>query len=119
PVLRLDGIVHGDGGRLPRRGRRVALRRSLPPAGLARHRGEALMLRGLLLWLALVLCMPQARALERPGVTFKVFQFPPDRIPRIDGDDSDWAIVPDSYAIGLDQLVDTEAPGGHGTHRDP
>lgn len=77
------------------------------------------MLRGSLLALMLLICMPQAWALERPGVTFKVFQFPPDEIPRIDGDDSDWAMVPDSYAIGLDQLVDTEAPGGHGTHRDP
>jgi hypothetical protein len=40
-------------------------------------------------------------------------------IPRIDGDDSDWAMVPDSYAIGMDQLEDTEAPGGQGTNRDP
>jgi hypothetical protein len=46
-------------------------------------------------------------ALERPGVVFKVFQFPADKIPRIDGDTSDWAIVPDSYAVGLDQLRET------------
>jgi hypothetical protein len=31
----------------------------------------------------------------------------------------DWAMVPDSYAIGMDQLEDTLAPGGHGTDRDP
>jgi hypothetical protein len=60
-----------------------------------------------------------ALALERPDVTFKVFQFPPDMIPRIDGNTDDWAMVPDSYAIGMDQLEDTEAPGGHGTERDP
>jgi hypothetical protein len=46
-------------------------------------------------------------ALERPGVVFKVFQFPADKIPRIDGDTSDWEIVPDSYSIGIDQLKDT------------
>lgn len=46
-------------------------------------------------------------ALVRPDVEFKVFQFPRDMMPRIDGDISDWEIVPDSYAIGLDQLVDT------------
>ena len=40
-------------------------------------------------------------------------------IPRIDGNDDDWAMVPESYAIGMDQLEDTEAPGGHGTNRDP
>jgi hypothetical protein len=40
-------------------------------------------------------------------------------IPRIDGNDDDWAMVPDSYAIGMDQLVDTEAPAGTVTPRDP
>jgi hypothetical protein len=65
----------------------------------------------------LVLC--PAGALERQDVTLKIFQFPPDRIPRIDGNDDDWAIVPDSYAIGMDQLEDTEATGGHGANRDP
>ena len=32
-----------------------------------------------------------------PAQIFKVFQFPADKIPRIDGDDSDWTIVPESY----------------------
>jgi hypothetical protein len=45
--------------------------------------------------------------LERPGVEFKIFQFPANRIPVIDGNASDWSIVPDSYAIGTDQLRDT------------
>ena len=43
-----------------------------------------------------------------PAQVFKVFQFPPDQIPRIDGDDSDWAMVPDSYTIGLDQMHDDQ-----------
>lgn len=60
-----------------------------------------------------------ARALERPEITFKIFQFPPNMIPRIDGNADDWAMVPDSYAIGMDQLEDTEAPGGHGADRNP
>jgi hypothetical protein len=46
-------------------------------------------------------------ALERPEVEFKIFQFPADRIPRIDAKTDDWEIVPDSYAIGSDQLSDT------------
>lgn len=49
----------------------------------------------------------QAYALERPDVEFKVFQFPADKMPRIDGDTSDWDIVPADYAIGTDQLKDT------------
>jgi len=60
-----------------------------------------------------------AWTLDRPDVTFKVFQFPPDKIPRIDGSDDDWAMVPESYTIGMDQLEDTEAPAGHPTARDP
>ena len=52
--------------------------------------------------------IPDARdELARPDVEFKVFQFPADRIPRIDGDSHDWDFVPDSYAIGQDQLRET------------
>jgi hypothetical protein len=47
------------------------------------------------------------QALERPGVEFKIFQFPADKIPRIDGKTDDWDIVPESYVIGSDQLKDT------------
>jgi hypothetical protein len=53
----------------------------------------------------------------RPDVEYSIFQFPANQIPRIDGDASDWAIVPDSCAIGTDQLVDTV--GKHGDKRDP
>jgi len=47
-----------------------------------------------------------ARALDRTNEVFKVFQFPADQIPRIDGDTNDWNIVPESYVIGTDQLAD-------------
>ena len=50
-----------------------------------------------------------AVALDRPGTTFKIFQFPADKIPRIDGRTDDWAIVPDSYVV-VDQLRDDAAP---------
>ena len=49
---------------------------------------------------------PSAFSLSRPETTFRVFQFPQDKIPRIDGNTSDWDIVPDSYVIGSDHLVD-------------
>jgi hypothetical protein len=61
---------------------------------------------------AMSLCVvSQAFALDRPDVTFKVFQFPADQIPRIDGKTDDWQMVPASYTIGIDQMVDDE--GGH------
>src|SRR5450755_292975 len=63
------------------------------------------MLMMLRLLLAMSMCLP-AVAVDRPGTTFKIFQFPANMIPRIDGDASDWKIVPDDYAIGMDQLVD-------------
>ncbi len=54
-------------------------------------------------------------ALERPDIEFKIFQFPPDRIPRVDGKADDWEMVPSEYVIGTDQLVDTV----HGSESDP
>ncbi len=48
---------------------------------------------------------------------FKIFPFPADQIPRIDGAFSDWAMVPRAYSIGLDELMDTE--DGHGTNLVP
>ncbi|WP_397568262.1 PKD domain-containing protein [Schlesneria sp. T3-172] len=47
------------------------------------------------------------RGLERPDVEFKIFQFPANKIPRIDGSSEDWSIVPADYAIGTDQLRET------------
>jgi len=46
-------------------------------------------------------------ALVRPEMEFKIFQFPHTMMPRIDGNTTDWDIVPESYSIGLDQLEDT------------
>jgi hypothetical protein len=53
-------------------------------------------------------------ALERPEKEFRIYQFPADRIPRIDGNADDWEMVPGEYRIGLDQLSDTT--GGRGTN---
>ena len=58
------------------------------------------------MWMWLLWALPLA-ALERPGVEFKVYQFPANQIPRIDGKTDDWKMVPESYAIGTDQLKDT------------
>jgi len=63
-------------------------------------------------WVGLLVCslflfpVLPARALDRTNEVFKIFQFPADQIPRIDGDTNDWNMVPESYAIGTDQLVD-------------
>lgn len=60
------------------------------------------------LWCALVIALGSSTALafDRPDTTFKVFQFPADRIPRVDGDPSDWDIVPENYTITTDQFID-------------
>jgi hypothetical protein len=57
---------------------------------------------------ALLILAACACALERPGVEYKIFQFPARSIPRIDGKADDWAMVPNSYSIGLDQLKETQ-----------
>ena len=58
----------------------------------------------------------QIPRLARPGRVFKIFQFPRDQIPRIDGKTDDWKIVPEQYIYGTDQLNDTR--DGHGTDID-
>jgi hypothetical protein len=41
-------------------------------------------------------------SLARPDKEFKIFQFPHNWIPGMDGDFSDWEMVPDSYRIGIE-----------------
>ena len=53
---------------------------------------------------------------SRPEIEFKIFQFPHDAIPRIDGETSDWDMVPGSYVYDTSLLNDTE--DGHGTDID-
>jgi hypothetical protein len=53
----------------------------------------------------------------REGEIFKIFQFSKDRIPKIDGDRSDWEMVPDEYIYDTSFLNDTE--DGHGSQIDP
>ncbi len=61
--------------------------------------------------LAMTIVASAAYALSKPGVEYKVFQFPADKMPNIDGKADDWAMVPVSYIVGTDQLIDT-AHGG-------
>ncbi|MEO5774324.1 MAG: PKD domain-containing protein [Sphingomicrobium sp.] len=44
-------------------------------------------------------------AAQQPEETFKIFQFPADAIPRVDGDANDWSAVGADYAIGTDKLA--------------
>ena len=46
-------------------------------------------------------------SLERSEIEFKIFQFPANMIPRVDGDTADWDIVSEEYAIGIEELKDT------------
>jgi len=55
-------------------------------------------------------------ATARAGRVFKVYQFTPETMPRIDGNASDWEQVPSSYTYGTAELNDTE--DGHGTDID-
>ena len=66
--------------------------------------------------LAAALAVSPTFPLSRPDKEFKIFQFPRDQIPRIDGKTDDWKIVTDDYVYGTDLLNDTE--DGHGTNID-
>jgi hypothetical protein len=62
--------------------------------------------RAFVAMLTVLACFVPVAAVEKPGVTYKVFQFPADKIPRIDGSADDWDVVSDSYVVGTDQLWD-------------
>ena len=47
-------------------------------------------------------------AFSQSDSTLKIFQFPSNLIPRIDGNADDWSFVPESYIVGNDQLRDDE-----------
>ncbi len=47
---------------------------------------------------------------------YKIYQFPANMIPRIDGNTDDWADFPDAYMVGTDQLWDDS---GHYSEVDP
>jgi PKD repeat protein len=44
----------------------------------------------------------------RNGKVFKIFQFPQNQIPRIDGKSDEWEMIPSSYVYGNEMLKDTE-----------
>ena len=58
--------------------------------------------------LAAILLSVSLISLSQADSTLKVFQFPADKIPRIDGNTDDWAMVPESYSVGTDRLRDDE-----------
>jgi PKD domain len=66
------------------------------------------LIRPLFTILAIILCSLSSglAQLQRPETNFRIFQFPADKIPTVDGKTDDWAIVPDSYGVGTDQLID-------------
>ena len=57
---------------------------------------------------AAVLAAFPAAALDRPETTYKVYQFPQNAMPHIDGDGADWSMVPESYVVDTRHLTDTD-----------
>lgn len=54
--------------------------------------------------LVFFICLISFKAQSQDNRSFQVFQFPADKIPRIDGDSSDWQIVLKNYTVGMNQL---------------
>ena len=75
-------------------------------------------MRSLLVALLMAGLLPGvARAHHPKGVSYKVFQFPADKLPKIDGDPADWRIVPKKFTIDGSHLMDTVM--GKGQNMDP
>ena len=65
-------------------------------------------MKQLALFLMIVLFSSVSQALVFPEKEFKIFQFPQNMIPKIDGDPSDWNIVPEDYFYGTEIMTDVE-----------
>lgn len=59
-----------------------------------------------ILFVALTFFSNKSIAQIQKDSTIKVFQFPANKIPCIDGNADDWAIVPADYIVGSDQLTE-------------
>lgn len=59
--------------------------------------------------LAMICCCGafKSYAIQSRDTIYPIFQFPQNKIPRIDGDFSDWNLVPENFAIGLDQMKES------------
>lgn len=49
----------------------------------------------------------KSHAFQSRDTIYRVFQFPQHNMPHIDGDFSDWDLVPETYTIGLDQMKES------------
>lgn len=54
-----------------------------------------------------LLALGSLQALPNTDREFKIFQFPQNAIPRIDGNSDDWEMVPDPYAVNTGELRDS------------
>jgi hypothetical protein len=59
-----------------------------------------------LTFLYILFCLLLQNVLAQENRSYKIFQFPADQIPRVDGNTDDWSIVPAGYSVGMDQLWD-------------
>ena len=104
--VRLTGVRHGSQSI-----------HHYPENSLMKNAASVLLPFPLLLVCLACLTSGSVFAHHRKGVTYKVFQFPPDMLPKIDGDSSDWQVVPESYTIDSSHLMDTVM--GKGKNMDP
>ena len=49
----------------------------------------------------------KSHAFQSRDTIYPIFQFPQHKMVSIDGEFSDWDLVPETYAIGLDQMKET------------
>lgn len=61
-----------------------------------------IVLRHLLLLLCSLTAIPSFSQEQR---SYKIFQFPANGIPRVEGKSDDWSMVPDSFIVGTNQLI--------------
>lgn len=67
--------------------------------------------RRLFIYIAFIFFLNHYNLCAQDNREFKIFQFPANMIPVIDGKKDDWNIVPSDYSIGISQMTENKTIG--------
>lgn len=71
------------------------------------------------LFLTILICFSASHIEAQDKRSFKIFQFPADKIPVIDGNTADWDLVGQEYTVGMSELFDDRIDSNRHLKADP
>ncbi|WP_353183897.1 PKD domain-containing protein [Parapedobacter lycopersici] len=72
-----------------------------------------------ILLVLLAVCVRVGMVYSQDDRRFRIFQFPSDKIPTIDGNSDDWDIVGEAYVVGINEMFDDRIDSNRHHKADP